>query len=216
MDVDDTHGSSGRTGGCGGDSDTFGTSRKEGDETYGSSRRFHGDDDGDDDDDAKFGFSGRTVDTGYGSGMTSGAGYGNKSSSHGEQEMDEFKPSEGLGDSMDTYSGGHDTYGSGATGGAGYGNKSSSYGEEIGEYHGSQGMGDRTEPYSGGSDTYGSGTVGGAGYGNKTGSYEDDKSKGDSTAGKIMEKVGGMFHKEDLERKGHEKRAQAGHDDGDY
>lgn len=129
--------------------------------------------------------------------------------------MGDFKASEGLGDSTKSYSGGHDTYGSGATGGAGFGNKSGSYGDDTGEYRGSEGMGDQTKPYSGGHDAYGSGSTGGAGYGNKSGGYgeDDDSSKKDSTAGKLMEKVGGMFKNENLERKGAEKRGQAGRDE---
>jgi hypothetical protein len=107
------------------------------------------------------------------------------------------------------------SYGSGATSGAGYGNKSSSYAEDTSDYRGSEGMGDHDKPYSGGTDSYGSGTTGGAGYGNKTGSYGDDdeSSKKDSTAGKLMEKVGGMFKNENLERKGAEKRSHAGRDE---
>jgi hypothetical protein len=146
---DDSYGS-GRTGGMTGDSDTHGSSRKTDDDSYGS--------------------SGRTQDTGYGSGATSGAGYGNKKSS---------------------------------------------YGEDSGDYRGSEGMGEHNKAYSGGNDSYGSGTTGGAGYGNKTGSYGDDEdsSKKDSTAGKLMEKVGGLFKNENMERKGAEKRSQAGRDE---
>jgi hypothetical protein len=140
---DDSYGS-GRTGGMTGDSDTYGSSRKTDDDSYGS--------------------SGRTQDTGTG---------------------------------------------------AGYGNKSSSYAEDSGDYRGSEGMGDHNKPYSGGNDSYGSGSTGGAGYGNKTGSHGDDEdsSKKDSTAGKLMEKVGGLFKNENLERKGAEKRSQAGRDE---
>ncbi len=131
--------------------------------------------------------------------------------------MGDFKASEGLGDSTKSYSGGHATYGSGATGGAGFGNKSSSLGDDTGEYRGSGGMGEHSKPYSGGHGTHGSGTTGGAGYGNKSSSYGDeDDSKKDSTAGKLMEKVGGMFKNEGLERKGAEKRGQAGRDEDNY
>lgn len=151
--------------------------------------------------------SGRTQDTGYGGGVSSGPGHGNQSSGHREQV--------GLGDSTRSYTGGHDTYGSGTTGGTGFGNKSSSYGDDKGEYGGSAGMADHNKPYSGGHDSYGSGTTGGPGYGNKSSSYgdDDDSSKKDSTAGKLMEKVGGMFKNENLERKGADKRNQAGRDD---
>jgi hypothetical protein len=181
----------------GGDSDTYGSSRRTDDDSYGS--------------------SGRTQDTGYGSGTAAGAGYGNKSGSHGDQELGDFKASEGLGDSTKSYSGGHDTYGSGATGGTGFGNKSGSYGDDSGEYRGTEGTGDHSKPYTGGHDTYGSGSTGGAGYGNKSGSFgdDDDSSKKDSTAGKLMEKVGGLFKNENLEHKGAEKRSQAGRDDDD-
>ncbi len=195
---DDNYGTSGRSGGMGGDSGTYGTGRRQ-------------------TDDDSYDSAGRTQDTGYGSGTAAGAGYGNKSGSHKEQELDDFQASEGLGDSTKTYTGGHDTYGSGTTGGAGFGNKTGSYGDDSGGYRGSEGMGDHQKPYVGGHDTYGSGSTGGAGYGNKSSSFadDDDSSKKDSTAGKLMEKVGGLFKNEDMERKGAEKRSQAGRDGDD-
>ncbi|ERF77243.1 hypothetical protein EPUS_05812 [Endocarpon pusillum Z07020] len=160
--------STGRSGGMGGDSGTYGAGGRQ---------------TGDDSD----GFSGRTQDTGYGSGTAAGAGYGNKTGGYKEQELGDFQASEGLGDSTKTYTGGHDTYGSGATGGAGFGNKSSSHGGDSGEYRGSDGMGEHSKPYVGGHDTYGSGSTGGAGYGNKSSSFGDDdsSSKKDSTAARI-------------------------------
>ena len=87
------------------------------------------------------------------------------------------------------------------------------------------GLGRSSEPYSG-STEYGSGTTGGADYGNKhskDSSSKDGKYREvwsccpdvltqflDSTSGKLMEKVGGMFHSDKMEQKGAEKRAQAG------
>ena len=127
--------------------------------------------------------------------------------------MGDFQASEGLGDSTKGYTGGHDNYGSGSTGGAGFGNKSSGYGDDVGEYHDSEGMSEHSKPYSGGHESYGSGSTGGAGYGNKSSTYgaDDDSSKKDSTAGKLMEKVGGLFKNENMEHRGAEKRSQAGH-----
>lgn len=214
---DDAYGTSSSAGRVASESaDTYSTGRKADDDshgmggdsgTYGSGGRQTNDD--------SYAFSGRTQDTGYGSGTAAGAGYGNKSGGHKEQELGDFQVSEGLGDSTKTYIGGHDTYGSGATGGAGFGNKSSSYGDNSREYRGSEGMGDHSKPYVGGHDTYGSGTTGGAGYGNKSSSFGDDdsSSKKDSTTGKLMEKVGGLLKNENMERKGAEKRAQAGRDE---
>ncbi|KAF7507894.1 hypothetical protein GJ744_009928 [Endocarpon pusillum] len=160
-----------------------------------------------------------TQDTGYGSGTAAGAGYGNKTGGYKEQELGDFQASEGLGDSPKTYTGGHHTYGSSATGGAGFGNKSSSYEDNNGEYRGSEGMGitaNRTlvamilmalEAL----------VVLATAARVRSSSFGDDdsRSKKVSTAGKLMEKVGGLFENEDMERKGAEKRARAGRDEDD-
>lgn len=61
-----------------------------------------------------------------------------------------------------------------------------------------------TAPYSH-ATPLGSGSTGGAGYGNKTGSFEGSK---DSTMGKVMEKLGGMLHKDNLVEQGRAKREE--------
>ena len=91
-------------------------------------------------------------------------------------------------------------------------------------------LGSSSDPYSG-STEYGSGTTGGAGYGDKSTSSSGGSGGGqflmfhlinccllisfdeDSTSGKLMEKVGGMFHHKGLEEKGAEKRSQASYGD---
>lgn len=112
----------------------------------------------------------------YGSGTTSGAGFGNKTSSGGLGYGDDDDQRTGLrtGSSNDrsAYSGGSAEYGSGTTGGAGFGNKTSSSNRD--EYDNSglrTGSHGDTGAYSGGSERYGSGTTSGAGFGNKTGSF---------------------------------------------
>ena len=54
----------------------------------------------------------------YGSGMQSGAGYGNKTSGAGASGLDSSDTNFGSGGNTDSYVGGTD-YGSGTTGGAG-------------------------------------------------------------------------------------------------
>ncbi|KAF2205288.1 hypothetical protein GQ43DRAFT_468352 [Delitschia confertaspora ATCC 74209] len=64
----------------------------------------------------------------YGSGITGGAGFGNKSASNASEfDTSEFR----FGNHQDTkpYSG-HTGYGSGSTGGAGFGNKTGSFGDQ--------------------------------------------------------------------------------------
>ncbi|KAH0371526.1 hypothetical protein KCU65_g1670, partial [Aureobasidium melanogenum] len=164
-----------------------------------------------------------SLDDNYGSGATSGAGFGNKSSS----DRDTFDDSSNtrFGSSGDTgaYSGSTE-YGSGATGGAGFGNKSSSGRDEFGDSSDTRfGSSGDTSAYSG-SNQYGSGTTGGAGYGNKSSDYtssSDNQSSGksgDSTAGKLMSKLGGMMNNEKMVEKGEAKREAAGayNDRSDY
>ena len=95
--------------------------------------------------------------------------------------------------------GSDDTYGAqGQTGGASSGT--------AGEY----GMGSgRTEQQ----ETPSSGYHSGGGTGNK--SSESSDSKKDSTSGKLMEKMGGMFKNEKMQESGAEKRRQAGYGEGD-
>ena len=74
---------------------------------------------------------------------------------------------------------------------------------------------------SGGSDSYDSGNAGSGDYTDNSDSYGSrgtgtnttSSKKGDSTAGKLMEKAGGVFKNEGLVEKGQQKRAQAGNDD---
>ena len=134
---------------------------------------------------------------------------------------------------MEPYSGGRE-YGSGAIGGAGFGNKSSSGSASDSAYGGNPEVGRNSDPYSG-SNEYGSGATGGAGYGNKSSNRDnDDNKKGgmfgaeisdigehvadivlktDSTSGKMMEKLGGMFGNEKMKEQGRGKREDAGYGD---
>lgn len=125
----------------------------------------------------------QSTDDNFGSGVTSGAGYGNKSSSDRDTYDDSSNTRFGSSNSTDAYSGSND-FGSGTTGGAGYGNKSTSgrdtFDDSSDTRYGSAG---ETGAYSGSND-FGSGTTGGAGYGNKSSSYGTDESSA---------KQGGMF-----------------------
>ena len=162
----------------------------------------------------------------YGSGTSSGPGFGNKTSSDAST-YDHTDTRFGTHKNTDSYSGGTE-YGSGTTAGVGFGNKSvtgSDYGQEHeATRYGSAG---ETGPYYGGTE-YGSGTTGGAGFGNKT-SGRFGESNGimlilaivnhvhivnmaiDSFAGKVMEKAGNVMHNESLAAKGHEKREEKGY-----
>ncbi|KAG9999306.1 hypothetical protein KCU78_g15979, partial [Aureobasidium melanogenum] len=163
-----------------------------------------------------------SLDENLGSGATSGAGYGNKSSSDRDTFGDSSNTRFGSSDDTGAYSGSTD-YGSGVTGGAGFGNKSSSGRDDFGDSSDTRlGSSGDTSAYSG-SNQYGSGTTGGAGYGNKSSDYtsSDNQSsgkQGDSTAGKLMSKLGGMMNNEKMVEKGEAKREAAGayNDGSDY
>lgn len=123
----------------------------------------------------------QSTDDNFGSGVSSGAGYGNKSSSSNFDDSSNIRF--GSGTSTDAYSGSND-FGSGTTGGAGYGNKSTSGRDTFDDSNDTRfGSSGETGAYSG-SNEFGSGTTGGAGYGNKSSSYGTDESSG---------KHGGMF-----------------------
>ncbi|KAL8977761.1 MAG: hypothetical protein Q9177_006565, partial [Variospora cf. flavescens] len=177
-----------------------------GDESYGPSGRT-----GDDD---TYGSSGGRGDSTFGSGITGGAGSGNKLTS-GTYESTGLSSDYGTGHSGDTtdrnepYSGSRE-YGSGATGGAGFGNKSSGHGENEPTFGGNADLGRNSDAYNDHRE-YGSGSTGGAGYGNKSSNRHSDDGPGDSTSGKIMEKVGGMFGNTKMQEKGSAKREQAGY-----
>ncbi|KAL8750136.1 MAG: hypothetical protein Q9184_006532 [Pyrenodesmia sp. 2 TL-2023] len=182
-----------------------------GEESYGSSGRTTRDDD-------SYGSGDRSGSSAFGSGITSGAGSGNKITS-GYQESGTLPADYGTGHQGDTtdrnepYSGGHDEYGSAATGGAGFGNKSSDSAPSDSSYDGNPDVARNSDPYTG-SREYGSGFTGGAGYGNKHSNREDNEDRpSDSTSGKIMEKLGGVLGNKNMEQKGAEKREQARYGD---
>lgn len=184
----------------------------------------------------------QSLDDTYGSAATSGAGFGNKSSSDRDSYDDSSNTRFGSSGDTGAYSGASD-YGSAATSGAGYGNKSSSGRDDFGDSSDTRfGSSGDTSAYSG-SNQYGSGTTGGAGYGNKSSDYtssSDNQNSGksggmmllprssemiyanvwlsDSTAGKLMSKLGGMMNNEKLVEKGEAKREAAGayNDRSDY
>ncbi|QDS74712.1 hypothetical protein FKW77_000664 [Venturia effusa] len=138
----------------------------------------------------------------------SGAGFGNKTAP--QPSHDENDESYRFGKHTDggAYSNAHEKYGSGATGGAGFGNKSNPD-QDMELYDNKDlrfGSHESTAPYSGGHPDYGSGSTGGAGFGNKTGNM----ATGDSSVGKLMEKVGGLVKNEGMVEKGHAKRVEAG------
>ncbi|KAI4230430.1 MAG: hypothetical protein L6R36_000059 [Xanthoria steineri] len=167
--------------------------------------------------DDSYGSSDRSTSAGYGSAITSGTGSGNKLTS-GEQEPEGLPSDYGTGYKGDTtdrnepYSGGRE-YGSGATSGVGYGNKTSSGSSGDSPYGGNPDTGRNSDPYTG-QNEYGSGTTAGVGYGNKSSSKDDgDSKKGDSTSGKMMEKLGGMIGNEKMKEQGREKREGAGYGD---
>ncbi|KAL9046318.1 MAG: hypothetical protein Q9206_007109 [Seirophora lacunosa] len=184
--------SSGRTGA----DDSYGSSGRGGDDSYGSG-------------------GGST----FGSGITGGAGSGNKLSS-GADESTGLPSDYGTGHSGDTtdrneaYSG-HREYGSGMTGGPGFGNKSSGHRESESSFGGNVDVARNSDPYTGHGE-YGSGSTGGAGYGNKSSNRDSDDGPKDSTSGKIMEKVGGMLGNTKMQEKGSAKREQAGYGEGGY
>lgn len=98
---------------------------------------------------------------------------------------------------------------SGNTGSGGYGDKTDSY--ESGQT-GSGGFGSgNTASTDYGADNTGS-NYGSSGAGSH---HQDNKSgkSGDSTAGKLLEKAGGLFKNEGMVEKGREKRSQAGNDE---
>ncbi|KAL8687184.1 MAG: hypothetical protein Q9218_006575 [Villophora microphyllina] len=214
---DDSYGSSGRRGGLG-DDDSYGSSGRggigDGDDSYGSSGR-GGDD--------SYGSSGREV---LGSGISGGAGSGNKYTS-GVQQATSLGKDYGSGNTSGESTGrnepysGHNEFGSGSVGGAGFGNKSSGGTTGDSSYGGNSETARNSDPYTGHNE-YGSGATGGAGFGNKSTNRKnsDDGKPGDSTSGKLMEKMGGMFGNEKMADKGREKRGQAGYGDdsgsGDY
>ncbi|KAI4184807.1 MAG: hypothetical protein LQ346_006037, partial [Caloplaca aetnensis] len=233
---EESYGSTGRTGSSGND-DSYGVREPGqilGDDSYGSSGRTTGGDD-------SYGSGDRSGSSQLGSGITGGAGSGNKLTS-GYQESGRLPEDYGTGhqgettDRNEAYSGGHDEYGSGectqptfslfplvrlrlltrcegATGGVGFGNKTSDSVPSDSTYGGNPEVGRNSDPYTG-SREYGSGATGGAGFGNKHSHREDSEDKpSDSTSGKIMEKVGGMFGNKDMEQKGAEKREQARYGD---
>ncbi|KAL8966380.1 MAG: hypothetical protein Q9197_006020 [Variospora fuerteventurae] len=150
----------------------------------------------------------------FGSGITGGAGSGNKLTS-GTYESTGLSSDYGTGHSGDStdrnepYSGSRE-YGSGATGGAGFGNKSSGHRENEPTFDGNADLGRNSDAYNDHRE-YGSGSTGGAGYGNKSSNRDSDDGPGDSTSGKIMEKVGGMFGNTKMQEKGSAKREQAGY-----
>ncbi|KAL9028015.1 MAG: hypothetical protein Q9196_003552 [Gyalolechia fulgens] len=163
--------------------------------------------------------SGRGGDDRYGTGITGGAGSGNKYTS-GAQESARLDPDYGTGHSGETtdrqepYTG-HNEYGSGSVGGAGFGNKTSGGLAEDSSFSGNPDVARNSDAYSGNS-SYGSGATGGAGFGNKSSNRrdDDDNEKGqDSTSGKLMEKVGGMFGNDKMKEKGMEKRERARYGD---
>lgn len=151
----------------------------------------------------------------FGSGTTSGVGFGNKTNSSGDDpNYDNSSLRTGTTHDASAYSGSTD-YGSGTTGGAGFGNKTGSFsgggGDTANDHSLRTGTSHHTQPYSGHTD-YGSGSTGGAGFGNKTGSFSSggEEGKGDSTIGKILEKTGTVLHSGKIEHKGHAKREAAG------
>ena len=139
------------------------------------------------------------------------AGYGNRTAPDyiADNMTDQHTSTRlGLTDSHGAYSNAHPKYGSGATGGAGFGNKSDSSSLPTSNDEFRFDKHADTAPYSGAHDSRaGSGSTGGAGYGNKTGEFGG--SSGDSTLGKVMEKVGHVVHNEGLVAKGAAKRAEA-------
>ncbi|KAL9069003.1 MAG: hypothetical protein Q9157_006320 [Trypethelium eluteriae] len=161
----------------------------------------------------------------YGSGTSSGPGFGNKTSGDSSETFGTDDTRFGSHGNTDSYSGGTD-YGSGTTAGVGFGNKSARDGDYSQEHEVTRyGSGGETGAYAGGTE-YGSGTTGGAGFGNKT-SGSGGESNGmlmskpmnddslthllvDSFAGKVMEKAGNMLHNESLAEKGREKREEKG------
>ncbi|KAL9021175.1 MAG: hypothetical protein Q9185_001576 [Variospora sp. 1 TL-2023] len=187
MGGDESYGSSGRAGGM---------SSGLGDDSYNPSGRTGGDD--------SYGSSGRGDST-FGSGITGGAGSGNKMTS-GTYESTGLSSDYGTGHSGDStdrnepYSGSRE-YGSGATGGAGFGNKSSGHRENEPTFDGNADLGRNSDAYNDHRE-YGSGSTGGAGYGNKSSNRDSDDGPGDSTSGKIMEKVGGMLGNTKMQEKG--------------
>ncbi|KAL8748400.1 MAG: hypothetical protein Q9199_008207, partial [Rusavskia elegans] len=202
---------------CKQSSDPTGGSGLGADDSYGSSGRGTSGIGGGDD---SYGSSDRSGSARYGSAITHGAGSGNKLT-RGEQETVGLPSDYGSGHSGDTtdrnepYSG-HREYGSGATGGVGFGNKTSSGSVGDSAYGGNPDVGRNSDPYTG-QNEYGSGSTGGAGYGNKSSNHHDgDSKKGDSTSGKMMEKLGGMFGNEKMKEQGREKREGAGYGDNSY
>ncbi|KAI4167109.1 MAG: hypothetical protein LQ343_007471 [Gyalolechia ehrenbergii] len=152
--------SSGRSGV--GSGDPYGSSGRGGDDNYGSTG------------------------SGYGTGITGGAGSGNKYT-NGAQESTRLEPDYGTGHSGETtdrhepYTG-HNEYGSGYVGGAGFGNKTSGGMSGDSSFGGNPGIARSSEAYSG-HNSYGSGATGGAGFGNKSSNRRDDNDN---------EKGGGM------------------------
>ncbi|KAK5109245.1 hypothetical protein LTR62_007227 [Meristemomyces frigidus] len=143
--------------------------------------------------------------TALGSGTTSGVGHGNKTA-----------PEPSIDDTSDLRLDKHHhtapysnatEHGSGTTSGVGYGNKKAPDAGEVDTSGTRFGSHQHSKPYTGATQ-YGSGSTGGAGYGNK---HTNAHSGGppDSTTGKLMEKVGGMLHKEGMVEKGAVKREQA-------
>ncbi|KAI4110508.1 MAG: hypothetical protein LQ339_001374 [Xanthoria mediterranea] len=203
---DDNNTSSGR----GGD-DAFGVSSKAPVQSIHAQRLMGNESSGRETSDS-YGSSDRSTSAGYGSAITSGTGSGNKLTS-GKQEPEGLPSDYGSGYKGDTtdrnepYSGGRE-YGSGATSGVGYGNKTSSGSSGDSPYGGNPDVGRNSNPYTG-QNEYGSGTTAGVGYGNKSSSKDDgDSKKGDSTSGKMMEKLGGMIGNEKMKEQGREKREE--------
>ncbi|KAL8936114.1 MAG: hypothetical protein Q9216_005106 [Gyalolechia sp. 2 TL-2023] len=152
--------SSGRSGIGGGDS--YGSSGRGGDDSYGSTG------------------------SGYGTGITGGAGSGNKYTS-GAPESTRLDPDYGTGHSGETTDrhepyAGHNEYGSGSVGGAGFGNKTSGGMAEDSSFAGNPDVARNSDPYSS-HGSYGSGATGGAGFGNKSSNRRDndDNEKGSGT-----------------------------------
>ncbi|KAL9087617.1 MAG: hypothetical protein Q9165_006541 [Trypethelium subeluteriae] len=143
----------------------------------------------------------------YGSGTSSGPGFGNKTSGDSSGTFDTDDTRFGSHGNTDSYSGGTD-YGSGATAGVGFGNKSAGEGDYSQEHEVTRyGSAGDTGAYAGGTG-YGSGTTGGAGFGNKTSGGGGESN--DSFTGKVLEKAGNMLHNEGIAEKGREKREDKG------
>ncbi|KAL9591251.1 MAG: hypothetical protein Q9179_007910, partial [Wetmoreana sp. 5 TL-2023] len=121
--------------------------------------------------DDSYGSNDRSGSGTLGSGITGGAGSGNKYT-NGVQGSTGLGPDYGSGysgestDRNEPYSG-HREYGSGATGGAGFGNKSSDATPGDPSFGGNPEVARSSDPYVGHTE-YGSGSTGGAGFGNKT------------------------------------------------